>query len=409
MCYFRFGVKNTREGKPIDIYSNSSYFKWGVVVVSVIVGLASIIYTNNLVGKIKDREVNQINLYAKTLEYLASDNNPQDYLFLLEDVIQGNKTIPVILTDEANNPTTYLNIPQVDDIVDPKKRNNYLRSRVRKMRKEHLPIKVTLRDNEGNLFGIQYIYYQDSYLLTQLQYYPYVQLGIILIIGLITYAIFNYSRSAEQNRVWVGLAKETAHQLGTPLSSLIAWIEYLKVTYPEDQNFEEMNKDIERLEMITARFSSIGSVPSLNSENVYDTINAALSYLQKRLSSKISIRLKAFPNQSVEAKLNKDLFQWVMENLCKNAVDAMNGRGDITVSILRMNEGQVAIDVRDTGKGIPKNKLNKIFQPGYTTKKRGWGLGLTLVKRIIENYHEGKIFVKRSEPSGTTFRILLNE
>jgi len=403
-------VKKIREGKPIDIYSNTSYFKWGVVVVSFIIGLASILYTNNLVGKIKEREVNQISLYAKTLEYLASDNNAQDYLFLLEDVIQGNKTIPVILTDEANNPTTYLNIPEVDKIVDPKKRNNYLRNRVRKMRKDRMPIKVTLRDYEGNLFGIQYIYYQDSYLLTQLQYYPYVQLSIILVIGLITYAIFNYSRSAEQNRVWVGLAKETAHQLGTPLSSLIAWIEYLKTTYPEDQNFEEINKDIARLEMITARFSSIGSIPSLKSENVYDTVLSALSYLQNRLSSKINIKLSVFPNQHVSAKLNKDLFQWVMENLCKNAVDAMDGRGDITVNILRVNEGRVAIDVRDTGKGIAKNKINKIFQPGFTTKKRGWGLGLTLVKRIIENYHEGKIFVKKSEPNrGTTFRILLNE
>ncbi len=381
-----------------------------MVAVSVIIGLASIIYTNILVGKIKEREVKQISLYAKTLEYLASDNDAQDYLFLLEDVIQGNTTIPVILTDEANNPTTYLNIPEVDNIVDPKRRNNYLRNRVRTMRKDHLPIKVTLRDNQGNLFGIQYIYYQDSYLLTQLQYYPYVQLSIILIIGLITYAIFNYSRSAEQNRVWVGLAKETAHQLGTPLSSLIAWIEYLKSTYPADENIEELNKDISRLEMITARFSSIGSIPSLKSENVYDTVYGALAYLQNRLSSKIKISLSVFPNQNVSAKLNKDLFQWVMENLCKNAVDAMDGRGDITVNILRVNEGRVAIDVKDTGKGIAKNKVNKIFQPGFTTKKRGWGLGLTLVKRIIENYHAGKIFVKKSEPNkGTTFRILLNE
>ncbi len=399
-----------KESKPIDIYSNTSFFKWGIVALSAVIGGASIIYTNILVGKIREREENQISLYARTLEYVANDNNAQDYLFLLEDVIQSNTTIPVILTDEANNPTTYRNIPNVDKIEDPKRRNNYLRRRLRQMREEHFPIKVTLRDNEGNLFGIQYIYYQNSYLLTQLKYYPYIQLSIILVIGLITYAIFNYSRSAEQNRVWVGLAKETAHQLGTPLSSLIAWIEYLKATYPQDENIEELNKDIDRLEMITARFSSIGSVPQLKSENVYDTVFGALSYLQDRISTKINISLSVFPNHQVSAKLNKDLFQWVMENLCKNAVDAMDGRGDIKVNILRVNEGRVAIDIKDTGKGIAKNKVNKIFHPGFTTKKRGWGLGLTLVKRIIENYHEGKIFVKRSEVNrGTTFRILLNE
>lgn len=277
------------------------------------------------------------------------------------------------------------------------------------MRKEHFPIKVTLRDNHGNLFGVQYIYYQNSYLLTQLKYYPYVQLSIIIIFGLITFGIFNYSRSAEQNQVWVGLAKETAHQLGTPLSSLIAWIEYLKSSYPEDENIEELNKDIARLEMITARFSSIGSTPQLKSENAFDIVQSAIEYLQSRLSKKIKIHLSVFPNRNVEAKINKDLFQWVMENLCKNAVDAMEGIGDITVNILRVNDGMVAIDIKDTGKGIAKNRVGKIFQPGFTTKKRGWGLGLTLVKRIIENYHQGKIFVKRSEINkGTTFRILLN-
>ncbi|MEM9326838.1 MAG: HAMP domain-containing sensor histidine kinase [Bacteroidota bacterium] len=402
-------MKKVREAKPIDLYSNKSYFKWGVLIVSLVIGLSSIIYTNSLVDKIREREISQINLYAKTLEYIANDYDAQDYLFLLEDVIQSNQTIPVILTDEANNPKDYLNLPEADKIDEPKRRKNFLRNRIREMRNEHFPIKVSLRDDEGNLFGVQYIYYQNSYLLTQLRYYPYVQLSIILIFGLITFTLFNYSRSAEQNRVWVGLAKETAHQLGTPLSSLIAWIEYLKASYPADENIGELDKDIARLEMITARFSSIGSTPHLHLENVYDVVQSALAYLQNRLSSKISIQLTVFPNRSVSAQLNKDLFQWVMENLCKNAVDAMEGRGDIIVSILRVNEGKVAIDIRDTGKGIAKNRVSKIFQPGFTTKKRGWGLGLTLAKRIVENYHQGKIFVKKTEINkGTTFRILLN-
>lgn len=402
-------MKKAREAKPIDIYSSKSYFRWGVLIISAAIGFSSVLYTNSLVERIKEREVNQINLYAKTLEYLARSDENQDYLFLLEDVINSNKTIPVILTDEANNPRNWVNIEKADKIEDPKKRNNYLRNMLREMRKDHFPIKVTLRDNRGNLYGTQYIYYQNSRQLTQLKYYPFVQLTIIVIFVAIAFAIFNYSRSAEQNRVWVGLAKETAHQLGTPLSSLLAWMEYLKSSYPQDKNLEELNKDIARLEMITARFSNIGSVPHLKQENVYDIVENALAYLQKRFSTKINISLSVFPSRQVTAQLNKDLFQWVMENLCKNAVDAMDGRGDIAVSIMRVNEGKVAIDIRDTGKGIAKNRVSKIFQPGFTTKKRGWGLGLTLVKRIIENYHEGRIFVKRTEMNkGTTFRILLN-
>ncbi len=340
---------------------------------------------------------------------MAQSDQGQDYLFLLEDVIKSNKTIPVILTDGANDPKTFVNIEKAAKIDDPKKRNNYLRGRLREMRQDHFPIKVTLRDGKGNLYGVQYIYYQNSRQLTQLKYYPFVQLTIIVIFVGITFAIFNYSQSAEQNQVWVGLAKETAHQLGTPLSSLLAWMEYLKASYPDDTNMEEMDKDIARLEMITARFSSIGSVPNLERENVFEIVENALAYLQKRLSSKINISLTVFPSKEVTAQINQDLFQWVMENLCKNAVDAMDGRGDITVSIMRVNEGMVAIDVKDTGKGIAKNRISKIFHPGFTTKKRGWGLGLTLVKRIIENYHEGKIFVKKTEQNrGTTFRILLN-
>lgn len=374
-----------------------------------IIGLSSILYTSSLVSRIKEREINQIALYAKTIEYMAQSDQGQDYFFLLDDVINSNKTIPVILTDGNRNPMTYVNIDKADKIEDPNKRNAYLRNLLREMREDHFPIKVTLRDGRGNLYGIQYIYYQNSRQLTQLKYYPFVQLSIIVIFVGITFAIFNYSQSAEQNRVWVGLAKETAHQLGTPLSSLLAWMEYLKSSYPDDTNMEEMDKDIARLEMITARFSSIGSVPNLERENVYEIVDSALAYLKKRLSTKINISLTVFPSRQVTAQINRDLFQWVMENLCKNAVDAMDGRGDITVSIMRVNDGMVAIDVKDTGKGIAKNRVAKIFQPGYTTKKRGWGLGLTLVKRIIENYHEGKIFVKRTEQNrGTTFRILLN-
>jgi signal transduction histidine kinase len=280
------------------------------------------------------------------------------------------------------------------------------------MEKDHEPIVVTLRNKNKNyeITGYNYIYYQNSDLLKQLTYYPYIQLAVIFLFGLIAYVAFNSSRSAEQNRVWVGLAKETAHQLGTPLSSLMAWVEYFKTDdrFKDSDIIPELNKDIERLEMITSRFSNIGSVPQLNEENLYDALEETISYLQKRVSTRVKFILSAFPNKDIKADINKPLFAWVVENLCKNAVDAMSGTGTIEIKILKANEGKVMVDISDTGKGIPKSKIGSVFQPGYTSKKRGWGLGLTLVKRIIENYHTGKIFVKSSElDKGTTFRIVL--
>ena len=244
----------------------------------------------------------------------------------------------------------------------------------------------------------------------QLQYYPYVQLSVIAVFFALSYLAFSYSRTAEQNRVWVGLAKETAHQLGTPLSSLMAWLEFLKAD-PELENMEitrEIGKDIKKLEMITSRFSSIGSVPVLQDENIFEAIQSSVNYLQTRISTKVKFRLHQ-ETSAIRAEINKPLFDWVIENICKNAVDAMSGVGRIDIYVKESPEGKVMIDISDSGKGIPKNLIAQIFQPGFTTKKRGWGLGLTLAKRIIENYHQGKIFIKSSEENtGTTFRILLN-
>ena len=392
-----------------SIYTNNSYFKWGVTGVSLIITVSSIFYTNILVNEIRSREIDQINFYAKTLEHLANSSiNDSDYSFLLEDVA-SNKIIPVILTNEVNVPTEYHNIPMADQLQNPEKKAKFLRDRIQSMKNEYDPIEVELVDGEGNLYGLQYIYYENSSLLKRLQYYPYVQLSIILVFGFVIFFIFNYSRTTEQNQVWVGLAKETAHQLGTPLSSLIAWVEYLKNQYHQDQNIHELDKDIKRLEMITARFSSIGSNTHLKPENIFDVVWSSLSYLENRLSKKIKIKLSIFPNKNIKAQLNRDLFQWVMENICKNAVDAMEGRGDIYVHIMKINGGMIAIDIKDSGNGISKNYTKKIFKPGFTTKKRGWGLGLTLVKRIVENYHKGKIYIKNTEINkGTTFRILVN-
>lgn len=377
--------------------------------ISFIISAGSVIYTNQLVEKIRQRERQQIDLYAKTLEYLANETEAQNLNFILEQIIQANNTIPVILTDEQGNPEQYRNIPKADRIEDSNELNAFLVKEIQDMKAERRPIMITLMDDDKQIYGFKNIFYRNSSLLTQLRYYPYIQLSIIGIFGLIVFAVFNYSRTAEQNRVWVGLAKETAHQLGTPLSSLMAWVEYFKDAYPDQTDiFMELQKDVDRLEMITERFSNIGSIPQMKEENVLETVNEVIKYLQTRISTKVKMTVEAFPSDDIRGYINKPLFAWVVENVVKNAVDSMEGKGSIYIKILKVNEGKVAVDISDTGKGIAKSRINSVFKPGYTTKKRGWGLGLTLAQRIIDNYHGGKIFVKRSElGKGTTFRILL--
>ncbi|WP_421875241.1 sensor histidine kinase [Marinoscillum sp.] len=397
-----------KETPTFNLYSERSSFKWIVLAVSVVISASSIVYTSQLVQKIRDRESKQIALYAKTLEYLTNDGELSNAVFILEEIVDANNTIPVIVADEYGEADYYKNLPAADAIKDSTRRRDFLYAEIQRMREEHEPILVTLSDN-GQIYGYKTIYYKNSLLLTQLKYYPYIQLSVIAIFALITFAVFNYSRTAEQNRVWVGMAKETAHQLGTPLSSLLAWTEYFKEQFPEHQDiFLELEKDVDRLEMITERFSNIGSVPQLREENVPEVINEVVKYLQKRISRKVVMEIEAFPSDEILGALNKPLFAWVIENIIKNAVDAMGGVGRINIKIMKVNEGQVSIDIADTGKGIAKNRIKQVFQPGFTTKKRGWGLGLTLTKRIVENYHGGKIFVKSSEvDKGTTFRILL--
>lgn len=398
-----------KETPTISLYSNRSSFKWVVLGIAVIISAGSIIYTNELVKQIRDRERKQIDLYASTLEYLANEDDAPNLIFVLEEIIQANNTIPVILTDEFGRPEHYRNIPGADALANDREKKRYLLAEVEDMKAEREPIMVTLTDHNNQIYGYKNIYYRNSMLLVQLKYYPYVQLSIIAIFGMIIFAVFNYSRTAEQNRVWVGLAKETAHQLGTPLSSLIAWVEYFKETFPDQKEiFAELQKDVDRLEMITERFSNIGSVPHLKQENIYELISEVVRYLEKRISSKVAMSVEAVPSQEIFCSLNRPLFAWVVENIVKNAVDAMTGKGEVNIRIMKVSDGRIAVDISDTGKGIAKAKMTQVFKPGYTTKKRGWGLGLALTKRIVENYHGGKIFVKDSEiDKGTTFRILL--
>ena len=386
------------------------HLKWIVVGFAVLISFGSILYTNSLVAQIRDREQRQIEIYASSLEFLANESENVDFFLILDQIVSANHSIPVILTDENGKPEDFRNLSKADKILDKAKQEEFLRSELEEMKDDHPSIKVTLKDDQGIIYGYKYIYYKNSFLLSQLRYYPYVQLSVIALFSIVIFLILNYMRRVEQDHVWVGLAKETAHQLGTPLSSLMAWSEYFKGIYKDQQEvLIEFDKDVDRLKVITDRFSSIGSQPQLELFNIADAVDEIAVYLQKRLSTKITMTVSTFPNREISARINQSLFAWVIENLCKNAADAMDGKGAIHISILRVNEGRVAIDVQDTGKGIAKSKINNVFRPGYTSKKRGWGLGLTLAQRIIEQYHKGKIFVKQSEINeGTTFRIYLN-
>ena len=401
-------MANFKEDPTFNLYSERKSFKWIVLAISVVISASSIVYTSQLVQRIRERESKQISLYAKTLEYLSNEGDLPNAVFILEEIVDANNTIPVIVANEYGEPDFYKNISKADGISDPEKRKQFLLEEIQVMRKQHEPLLVTLAE-QGQIYGYKTIYYKNSELLNRLKFYPYIQLSVIAIFGLIVFAVFNYSRTAEQNRVWVGMAKETAHQLGTPLSSLLAWTEYFKEQFPDHRDvFMELEKDVDRLEMITERFSNIGSVPQLREENVPEVISEVVKYLQKRISRKVSIEMETFPTDDILGALNKSLFAWVIENIIKNAVDAMGGVGRINIKIMKVSEGMVSIDISDTGKGISKNRIKQVFEPGFTTKKRGWGLGLTLTKRIVENYHGGKIFGKSSEvDKGTTFRILL--
>lgn len=316
----------------------------------------------------------------------------------ISETVMNSASVPVLVTDSAK--LRAISFSNIDSVVV--RDSVLLQQKIAEMSASNEPIEIHFGEGKTN-----YVFYTDSIIITQLQYFPYIQVIIVGLFLLISYLIFSTFRNAEQNQVWIGMAKETAHQLGTPLSSLMAWMQLLEARGTDKSTITEINKDIERLEMITDRFSKIGSSPELKETDVKDLMDHTTSYLRPRISTKVEIEITQNQHSGVKAMINAPLFSWVVENIFKNAVDAMDGKGKIRVDIY--NEIQnVYIDISDTGKGIPSSHHKTIFQPGYTTKKRGWGLGLSLAKRIIESYHSGKIFIKRSEPgNGTTFRIVL--
>lgn len=499
----------------MNIYIQKKRWKLFLFFAAVVIVSASLWYTNTLVTKVareerknvtiwadavqqkahlvqvqerlfaalQQEERKRVELLARATQRLISADNTEDITFYSE-IISGNTTIPVILTDEEGNISSAKNVdfdPTVVRVLTPELKEkfsvyppiafdyyagnlNYFYysdskpfTEIKQILDEliqsfitdvvvnsaSVPVVVTDESRQrivatGNLDSVlvadtaamllavremetptttieidlgsqgkRYIFYRESYLLTQLRYFPLVQLGVIGVFLLIAYLLFSTARRSEQSQVWAGLAKETAHQLGTPLSSLMGWLELLKAQNVDDTVIAEISKDLVRLDTITQRFSKIGSPPRLEPENIVGVIHEAVRYLRPRISRKVDIVVQPSPEEQILLPLNRQLFEWVIENLCRNAVDAMEGEGGIQINI--SEEGRlVHVDISDTGKGIPKNKFKTIFNPGYTSKKRGWGLGLSLASRIIRNYHKGKIFVKSSLPGkGTTFRITL--
>nr|WP_290638084.1 HAMP domain-containing sensor histidine kinase [Labilibaculum sp.] len=344
--------------------------------------------------KLAHEEVKKVELWAAGLRSL--DANPNQDVSLINRIMEENETIPVILVDDDDNIVAHRNIA-----FSEKQEDRILKKRLKEMREEDHSIEIDLVN------GKNYIYFDDSNLLKRLAWYPFVQLGAIITFILIAYLAFSYSKSAEQNQVWLGMSKETAHQLGTPISSLMAWMELIKDGKIDSNLSEEMAKDVSRLEVIAERFSKIGSKPVLKFSNIVDVLDSSIEYLKKRTSDKVEYSLEKEDVENEIIPINKELFSWVIENLSKNAVDAMEGKGQLKFS-LSSKANQLIIDISDTGKGIARNQFKTIFKPGFTSKKRGWGLGLSLSKRIIENYHRGKIFVVSSEMgSGAVFRIIL--
>lgn len=378
-----------------NIYDVRQKGKLIFLLISVLLVGGVLYVSNDLVKDLSAEERKKMEIWAEATRELASDKTEMSMELILK-VIQSNTSIPAILVDGNGEINQYvnLNLPEKDP-------DKFLQRKLSRLKGGSNVIEINLGDNEK-----QYLYYDDSILLKRLSFYPYVQLGVMVLFVLIVYFALISTKKAEQNKVWVGLSKETAHQLGTPISSLMAWVDLLEASGVDPALLSDMNKDVKRLSVIAERFSKIGSKPEMELVYINEVLENAIEYMRRRVSSKVQI-VTHLPADAEGAMVCLSLFEWVIENLCKNAVDAMNGEGRIDV-YLTSEKQQLYIDIKDTGKGIARKNFKTVFNPGYTTKKRGWGLGLTLAKRIIEEYHDGRIFVKESEiGKGTTFRIEL--
>lgn len=381
----------------MDIYSKRQRWKQILFLSAVLIGVGSLLYTNRLVNNIEITERQKMELWAEAVRIVTSAGLDTELAFPFS-VIENNRHIPVILTDAKGEILSHKNLDSLK-AENP----NYLLRQLQHAEEENDSLVINLGPNEYQL-----LFYRDSFLLRQLIFFPYVQMGVIILFILVSYIAFNVSRKAEQNEVWNGLSKETAHQLGTPLSSLIGWMELLKDSGLDPSTISDMQKDTDRLEKITARFSKIGSKPALKESDLSEILAGSLDYIKIRGPKNIEYLLD-LPTSKITVNLNETLFEWVIENLLKNATDAIQGEGRVILHAVEI-EDNIIVDVEDTGRGIAKSRFRTIFKPGYTTKKRGWGLGLSLSKRIIESYHDGKIFVLSSDAyDSTIIRIILNK
>jgi nitrogen-specific signal transduction histidine kinase len=379
-------------------------FSWRFLMVIIAFGIVaySIYFTNRLAANISTEETHRIKTYAMAIESISrTDAGEQDMSFQLE-MISENKSIPVILTDSQLNviDSRNLSVAKNDSMAEPKLPDAKVKELIQEFKNLHAPIRVELPQP-------QFVYYGESTVLKQLKYFPYFLFAIILIFITIVFIAYNSANKSLQNRVWVGMSKETAHQLGTPLMSMVGWLEYLRGN-GQEMIADEMQKDVDRLQLIADRFSKIGSTPQLDEQDILLRLQNVVEYMRRRSSKKVVITLNANGETEVPIMLNGPLFDWVIENLIRNSLDAMNGEGKIHVELVN-KPAEVIIQVTDTGKGIPQNQMKKVFRPGFTTKKRGWGLGLSLAKRIVTKYHHGHIMVTKSEPNvATTFTIILD-
>lgn len=369
-----------------------------LIVIAVLLGVGSLIFSNYLVRDLAHEETTRMEIWTEAMRTFNNADEGTD-LSLVLTVIRGNSNIPVIVLDNKGGIDSYSNVRiQGTDTL------GFLMHRAAAMREAGHIIRMDMNE-PGEYYDVCY---DDSLMLKRLEIYPYVQFGVFMVfLAVALFALLSMKRS-EQNRVWVGLSKETAHQLGTPISSLMAWTEILRTTYPDDELIPEMSKDVHRLEIIAERFSKIGSLPETTPENLGEALQRVVDYIGRRTSEHVAITLRQ-PERPITVRMCSPLFEWVIENLCKNAIDAMDGEGRIDIHVAQTDE-RVYIDVEDTGKGIQKSHFSCVFSPGFTTKKRGWGLGLSLAKRIIESYHKGRIYVKHSELNkGTVFRVELRK
>ena len=370
-----------------------------LVVAAILIAVASLVVSHFLVRDLAQEERNRMGVWAVAMRSLNNADENTDLNLVLK-VINENNSIPVIVMDSKGNAQTFRNVDVGgNDYADSLQHAAIIGNRLLAQGKN---IKIILNDSTGDYIQVCY---DESLMIRRLTFYPFVQLGVVLIFVVIAIFALLTSKRAEQNKVWVGLSKETAHQLGTPISSLMAWIEILKMNYPDDELIPEMDKDVKRLQLIADRFSKIGSLPEPVPASLNEVMDHVIDYMDRRTSKKVKM-IKQFPNHDVIVKINQQLFEWVIENLSKNAVDAMGVEGGQILLRVEETEDKAIVEVADTGKGIKKKDLKNVFRPGFTTKKRGWGLGLSLAKRIVEEYHHGKIWVKNSEiGKGTTFRI----